>query len=128
MKAVHGVNSPTVIKTSGQPLIVQQNITNVYQVQKSKREPIEMNCAKTEFQRTIRSSIYEAYILEKAREISREFSYLDFPQLNYDPFRRIVLRLRRKGKIMANPQRTIPRYYILAERLAEYQPRQRTIQ
>ena len=50
-------------------------------------------------------------------DLTREFSYRDFLEIKHDAFRRIILRLRRKGKIVANPQRTVPRFYFLAERV-----------
>jgi hypothetical protein len=126
-KAIDGLKDPTIISSSAQPIIIQQQNTFLYPVQKPRREPIEMTCAKSAFQRTIRSSAFDAYVLEKAREIRREFSYRDFLELKHASFRRIVLRLRRKGKIIANPQRTNPRYYILAERLPEYQLSPKTL-
>lgn len=120
--------SKTSIITPGQVINQQFNNTFLYQVSKPRREPIQMNCAKSAFQRTITSSAFEAYVLEKAREISREFSYRDFLELNHNSFRRIVLRLKRKGKIIANPQRTNPRFYILAERLSDYSECAKTLE
>jgi hypothetical protein len=71
---------------------------------------------------------WKAYVLNKARDLTREFSYRDFLELKHDAFRRIILHLRRKGKIVANPQRTIPRFYFLAERISEYTRDGRTTQ
>ena len=102
-----------------QVINVQQNNVFIYQVMKSRREPFSLNCVKSEFQRTFSSILFEAYVLQRARGLNREFSFRDFLELKHDAFRQIVLRLKRKGKIIANPQRTIPRFYILAERLAE---------
>ena len=42
------------------------------------------------------------------------------PYRDSGSFRRIVLRLKRKGKIIANPIRSNPRFYYLAEKLADY--------
>ena len=107
---------------------IQQNNVFQYQVSKPRREPFSLDCVRPEFRRTFSSVLFEAYVLDKAREISREFSYRDFLELRHDAFRRIVLRLRRKGKIVANPQRTIPRFYFLAERINEYTREGRTTQ
>jgi len=59
--------------------------------------------------------------MEKVRDLNRSFSYRDFLELEHNSFRKIVLRLKKKGKIIALPQRTNPRYYVLAERLKDYQ-------
>lgn len=118
--AVEAIQSATTVVAPPYLINLQQQITHCYQVPKPRREPIELNCAKPAFQRTIRSSAYEAYVLEKARDLNREFSYRDYLELTHASFRRIVLNLKKKGKIVANPIRTNPRYYILTERLAEY--------
>lgn len=103
---------------SGQQVIhIHQKNDFKYMVSKPRREPHSLDCVKPQFRRTFSSILFEAYVMEKAREISREFSYRDFLEIKHDAFRRIVLRLKRKGKIVANPQRTVPRFYILAERI-----------
>lgn len=99
---------------------IQMNNQFLYQVQKPKREPYTLTCVKPEFRRTFSSILFEAYVLDKARALSREFSFRDFLELKHDAFRRIVLRLKRKGKVVANPLRTVPRFYILADRLGDY--------
>lgn len=96
-------------------ITIQQHNVFTYQVSKPRREPYSLSCVKPEFQRTFSSLLFEAYILEKARQIRTEFSFRDFLELDHDSFRRIVLRLRRKGRIVANPLRTCPRFYFLAE-------------
>ena len=85
-----------------------------------------MNCVKPEFQRTITSILFEAYVLHKARDLNREFSFRDFIEIKHDSFRRITVRLKRKGKIVANPQRTVPRFYFLTEKIADYETHTRT--
>ena len=107
---------------------IQQNNVFQYQVSKPRLEPYDLSCVRKEFQRTISSVLFDAYVLNKARELTREFSYRDFLELKHDAFRRIVLRLRRKGKIVANPQRTLPRFYFLADRVDEYLLDRRTTQ
>lgn len=112
-----GMEGTQQIKSSQQVVNLQMNNQFLYQVSKPKQEPFTLNCVKQEFRRTFGSIVFEAYVLEKARDLNREFSFRDFIELKHDAFRRIVLRLKRKGKIIANPQRTIPRFYILSERL-----------
>jgi hypothetical protein len=112
-----GIEETTTIKSTSQVINIQQNNQFLYQVSKPRREPYNLICVKSEFRRTFSSVLFEAYVMEKAREINREFSYRDFLELKHDAFRRIVLRLKRKGKVMANPLRTVPRFYMLAERL-----------
>jgi len=48
---------------------------------------------------------FEAYVLHKAGEMRREFCFRDFLELEQAAFHRILRRLRRKGRLMANPQR-----------------------
>ena len=120
LKAMKGIPSKTSIITPEQ-IINQQNQFNLYyQVQKPRREPIQMNCAKPGFQRTINSMAYEAYVMERARALNRSFSFRDFMELGHNSFRKIILRLKKKGKIVPLPQRTNPRFYVLAERLEDY--------
>ena len=116
------------VRTGKQVINIQQNNVFQYQVSKPRRESYDLSCVKKEYQKTISSVLFEAYVLNKARDLTREFSYRDFLEIKHDAFRRIILRLRRKGKIVANPQRTLPRFYFLAERVSEYSPDRRTTQ
>jgi len=113
-----GIEGSAEIPAGKQIINIQQNNVFEYQVSKPRREPYSLSCVKPEFRRTFSSVLFEAYVMEKAREITREFSYRDFLEMKHDAFRRIVLRLKRKGKIVANPLRTVPRFYILAERIS----------
>jgi hypothetical protein len=115
-----GTEGTTQVRTGKQVINIQQNNVFQYQVPKPRREPYDLSCVRKEFQKTFSSVLFEAYILNKASDLTREFSYRDFLELKHDAFRRIILRLRRKGKIVANPQRTVPRFYFLAERINEY--------
>jgi hypothetical protein len=123
-----GTEGAAEVRNGKQVVNIQQNNVFQYQVYRPRREPYDLSCVKSEYQKTISSVIFETYVLNKARELTREFSYRDFLELKHDAFRRIVLRLRRKGKIVANPQRTLPRFYFLAERITEYSHEGRTIQ
>lgn len=99
---------------------IQQNNTFLYSVPKPRREPLALNCARPLLSRTITSRAWCAYVMEKARDLNRSFSYRDFFEIGHDLFRKCVLRLRKEGKIIALPQRTNPRFYVLSERLADY--------
>jgi hypothetical protein len=123
-----GVEGAAQVRNVSQIVNIQQNNVFQYKVAKPRREPYDLSCVRKEFQRTISSVLFEAYVLNKARELTREFSYRDFLELKHDAFRRIVLRLRRKGKIVANPQRTLPQFYFLVERISEYSHEQETTQ
>ena len=116
MKGIEGASQ---VRNGRQVVNIHQNNVFQYQVSKPRREPFSLDCVRPEFRRTFSSVLFEAYVLNKARDLTREFSYRDFLELKHDAFRRIILRLRRKGKIVANPQRTIPRFYFLAERINE---------
>jgi hypothetical protein len=123
-----GVEGAAQVRNGQQVVNIQQNNVFQYRVSRPRREPYDLSCVRPKFQRTISSSLFEAYVLNRARELTREFSYRDFLELRHDAFRRIILRLKRKGKIVANPQRTLPRFYFLAERISEYSPDRRTTQ
>ncbi|MBM4400672.1 MAG: hypothetical protein FJ045_01850 [Crenarchaeota archaeon] len=123
-----GNESAALVHTGKQVINIQQSNVFQYQVQKPRREPYSLDCVKPEFQRTFSSVLFEAYVLNKAREITREFSYRDFLELKHDAFRRIVLRLKQKGKVIANPQKTHPQFYFLTERLDEEMPGCKTLQ
>jgi hypothetical protein len=121
-----GLEGAAQVRSGRQVVNTQQNNVFQYQVSKPRREPFSLDCVRPEFRRTFSSVLFEAYVLDKAREKSREFSYQDFLELKHGAFRRIVLRLRRKGKIVANPQRTVPRFYFLTERIDECSSDRRT--
>lgn len=123
-----GTEGAAEIRNGKQVINIQQNNVFQYQVSKPRREPYDLSCVKREYQKTFSSLLLEAYVLNKARELTREFSYRDFLELKHDAFRRIILRLKRKGKIVANPQRTMPRFYFLAERVSEYTVDRKTIE
>lgn len=103
--------------------IIQVSMHNefLYQVSKPRREPFGLHCVRKGFQKTFSTLLYEAYVLEKARNLKSSFCFRDFLELKHDAFRRILIRLKRKGKIIAHPLRTNPRFYILTERLGEYE-------
>jgi hypothetical protein len=123
-----GIEGAAQVRNGRQIVTIQQNNIFQYQVSKPRREPYDVSCVKREYQKTISSVFFEAYVLNKARDLTREFSYRDFLEIKHDAFRRIILRLRRKGKIVANPQRTLPRFYFLSERVNEYALDGRTTQ
>ena len=125
MKGIEGAES---VKGSTQVVNIQQNNQFLYQIPKPRREPYSLTCVKGEFQRTFSSILFETYVLHKAEGLGREFSYRDFLELKHDAFRRIVLRLKRRGLIVANPLRTVPRFYYLSERLKESDLETRTTQ
>jgi len=115
-----GIEGKSQLRLPQQTINIQMQNNFLYQVEKPRRIPFSLDCVKPEFQKTFSSSLFEAYVLSKARDLNREFCFRDFLELKHDSFRRIVLRLRRKGKIIANPIRSNPRFYYLTERLAEY--------
>lgn len=78
-----------------------------------------MSCVKPEFRRSISSIAQEAYVMDRARRLGGEFSFHDFRELEYGQFRRIVRRLRQKGRIITYPQRSVPQMYLVADNLVE---------
>ena len=123
-----GIEGSAQVCNGKQVVNIQQNNVFQYQVAKPRREPYDLSCVKAEYRKTISSVFFEAYVLNKARDLTREFSYRDFLEIRHDAFRRIIMRLRRKSKIVANPQRTVPRFYFLVERVNEYALDRRTTQ
>lgn len=115
-----GVEGSAQIKLPQQTINIQMQNSFLYQVEKSRRTPFSLDCIKPEFQRTFSSALFDAYVLNKARDLNREFSFRDYLEIKHDSFRRIMVRLRQKGKVIANPQRTNPRFYFLPEKLLEY--------
>jgi hypothetical protein len=116
-----GAKGSIAVRGQAQTVNIQMNNQFLYQVQKPRREPYSLDCVKSQFRRTFSSVLFDAYVLYKAKEIRREFSFRDFLELEQPAFHLIVRRLKRKGKIMANPQRTKPRFYILTENLSDCQ-------
>lgn len=111
-----GVESPE-IRLPRQTITIQMQNQFLYQVRHPHREPHSLECVKPEFRRTFSGILFEAYVTEKARKLGGEFCFRDFLELRYGAFRRIVLRLRRKGKIVQVPLRTNPQFYVLTEQL-----------
>jgi hypothetical protein len=105
-------------RVTGQQQNVQIQMQNqfLYQVQQPKREPFSLNCVKPEFRRTFSSILFESYVLDKARrKLKGEFSFRDFLELDHHSFRRIIVRLKKKGLVLAVPKRTLPMFYVLTE-------------
>lgn len=120
-EGIKQANGSAQINTAKQVINVQMTNHFNYVVQKPRREPYDLSCVKPEFRKTFSSLLYEAYVLEKARELKRPFCFRDFLELKHDAFRRIVLRLIRKGKIVKFPARCCPQFYMLAEWIQENQ-------
>lgn len=107
----------------GKIINVQMQNNFLYEVSKPRRTPHTLEFLRSNFRRTFSTSLYEAYVLNKARQIKTEFSFRDFLEIEPAAFHRIIRRLKRKGLIVANPSRTIPRFYFLAENLSADQLR-----
>jgi hypothetical protein len=106
--------SPQVIHTANQVIVLKQtNIFN-YNVQKPRRER-NVNCSKNYNKCTLCSRTFEAYILVNARILDREFCFRDFPEIHHDFFRKRILNLRNNGSVLAMKPRSLPEFYILKE-------------
>lgn len=114
--------SQAVIKEPNQVVNLQMNNTFTYEVARPRREPYDLSCVRSEYRKTFSSLLLEGYVLNKAKDLKREICFRDFLELRHDAFRRIVRRLVRKGKLVANPERTVPRFYFLPELVPEYAP------
>lgn len=108
------------ITTATQVINLQQQNTFIYNVQKPRREPTELICSRKEYTRTLSSLAFQAYLMEKARDLQRSFSFRDFAELGHNFFRKCILRLKKRGKILPLQPRTNPRFYILTEWKSDY--------
>lgn len=108
------------ITTPIQVINLQQQNTFVYSVQKPRREPLELLCSRKVSSRTIISRLFQAYIMEEARDLQHSFCFRDFPELGHSLFRKCILKLKNKEKILPLKPRTNPRFYILREWLPFY--------
>ncbi|MFX0117169.1 MAG: hypothetical protein ACFFB3_21670 [Candidatus Hodarchaeota archaeon] len=120
LKAIQGREEATRLSTATQVINVQMQNTFVYNVQKPRREPTELICSRKEYTRTLRSLLFQAYVMEKARDLQRSFLFRDFPELGHNLFRKCVLELKKRGKILPLQPRTNPRFYILREWVPDY--------
>ena len=108
------------ITTANQIINLQQQNTFVYSVQKPRREPNELICSSGTQFRTVRSRALQAYIIERARELPESFSFRDFPELGHSLFRKCIMELKKRGKVIPLDPRTNQRFYILTERKPDY--------
>lgn len=109
------VSSINQLNTTSQIIYITQKNTFNYNVQRPRREKFQMNCAKNERKCTLCSRAFEAYIIVIARELDREFCFRDFPEIGHDFFRKLILHLRGKSKVIAMKPRALPQFYILSE-------------
>jgi len=108
------------LPTQKQSVVIDMKNSFNYQVVKPRRTPYSLDCVKPEFRKTFSSILFESYILQRAENLKSSFCFRDFLELKHDSFRRIIVRLKRKGLIFAHPIRTNPRFYILAKNLKNY--------
>lgn len=120
MKGIEAGSGAAQLKDPQQVINLQMNNVFNYEVKKPRRDPNINNVFKPLFKNQFGSLVYECYVLDKARSIDREFSFRDFLELELPAFHRIVKRLVRKGKVMANPSRSVPKCYFLVEKLSDY--------
>jgi|SRR5208337_2757493 len=105
----------SIVTSPKQSITFNMNNTFQYQVVKPRRIPFNGKIIKPQFQNTVSSSVWEAYLLHNARRFPTGFCFRDFLHIDYQAFRRIIVRLKRKGEIMAMPARTFPQMYVLTE-------------
>jgi len=99
---------------------LQQQNTFVYSVQIPRRTPFEIICPRKMPIRTLWSRAFQAYIVEKARDLDRSFSFFDYPELGHDFFRKCILKLKERDKAVPLRPRTNPRYYVLKDWISKY--------
>jgi len=121
LKGIQGIGEACQVVTQTQVINLQQQNTFVYGIEKPRREPLVLNCARKEYSRTITSRAWQAYITDRTRELERSISYRDFPELEHDFFRKCIMNLKKRGKIVPVLPRTNPRYYVLSENAHKYQ-------
>jgi hypothetical protein len=119
MTALEGSGEINKIGTATQIINIQMQNSFVYNTQKRRRIPPTF-CTKQGNSRTITRRAWQAYILEEARELDRSFSFLDFPEIDHNYFRKHILELKNRNKILPLVPRSNPRFYILKEWLPRY--------
>ena len=115
LEALKKGQSSCQINADSQIIFLNQTNTFNYNVQKPRRERFQKDCSKNLQKCTICSMAFRAYILEKARDLDRAFSFMDFTEINHDLFRKMILELKKRQKILALEPRTNPQFYILPE-------------
>ena len=63
---------------------------------------------------------FEAYVLQRALQMKRSFCFEDIPNLSHNHFKKIILRLKKKGYVVARNPRTCPRFYRLTPKYRAY--------
>ena len=98
---------------------IQQQNTFVHTVQRFRRvaDPGLLSFSKRDISGTTYRLAFEAHIILKALQISHSFCFRDFPELSPKHFRKLILRLKRKGKVASVEPRTCPRFYRLTPKL-----------
>jgi hypothetical protein len=115
LKALKEGNSSCQLETKSQMIFLCQANTFNYNVQKPRRERFQRDCSKNLPKCTLCSKAFQAYIIDKVRDLNRSFSFKDFLEINHDLFRKLILELRNRHKILPLTPRTNPEFYILAE-------------
>jgi hypothetical protein len=120
LKARKETISVSQINTATQIILIYQTNAFNYNVEKPRRERFLLDCSPKLRKCTTCSKAFQAYIVETARELNRSFSFKDFPEINHDLFRKLILELRKRHKILALKPRTNPRFFILREWQSQY--------
>ncbi len=120
VKARKDTISVSQINTASQIILIYQTNAFNYNVEKPRRERFLLDCSPNLPKCTICSRAFQAYIVEKARELGRSFSFKDFPEINHDLFRKLILALRNERKVLPLKSRTNPRFFILTEWKKQY--------
>jgi hypothetical protein len=113
LKARKNTISVSQINTASQIILIYQTNAFNYNVEKPRRERFQPDCSPNLPKCTICSKAFQAYIIEKARELNRSFSFKDYPEINHDLFRKLILELKKRGKVLPLSSRTNPRFFIL---------------
>lgn len=122
LEALSNTISVSQINTHSQIIILYQTNSFNYIAGKPRREPLQLDCSTNYSKSTIIRRALQAYILQKAKELNRSFSYMDFPEIPHNSFRKLILELKKQGKILPLEQRTNPRFYIPTEWKDLYPP------
>ena len=113
LEALRKGQSTCQINSDAQMVFLHQANTFNYNVQKPRRERFQKDCSKNLRKCTLCSMAFRAYITEKARELDRAFSFMDFKEINHDLFRKLILELKKRQKLLSLEPRTNPQFYII---------------
>ena len=98
---------------------LQQQNTFISQVVRPRRvaDPGLLSMAKRDISGTTYRLAFESLVILKALQMQHSLCFRDFPEIRHNHFKKVILRLKRKGLVAPIEPRTCPRFYRLTPKL-----------